>query len=303
MFVYNAFSPRINTNATIVGVDFLLTGMKPNKIKFFDAATRSVAVVSLRRLQYLLLGIVSLEQLATMPSMTFDEFCANYQYARPASSNLPPGQNVGAPPAVQQPSTAPAAPPPNPPETKPKASKSKPKPKSENAPVDATATAATTEAITSTSLVPSTQNNHPSTAVVSHTGKRGKFIIPRPGVNGAVAGVLSNKRFVLTGVFPEVGGGSGLVLGKDRTKEMIESFGGRVTSSVSGKTDFVVVGQEPGRSKVTQAEDRNIPLIDLLSLHRLLMGQQTITATASAPPPRITNFSAGYPGQGRIGYY
>lgn len=285
-----------------MGVDFLLTGIKPNKIKFFDAATRAVAVVSLSRLQSLLLGVVSLEQLATMPPMTFDEFCADYQYAGPTPSNVPQGQCASAPPA-QQPSTAPAAPPPNPPETKPKASKSKPKPKSENAPVDATATAATTEATTSTSLVPSTQNNNPSTAVVSHTGKRGKFIIPRPGVNGAVAGVLSNKRFVLTGVYPEVGGGSGLVLGKDRTKEMIESFGGRVTSSVSGKTDFVVVGQEPGRSKVTQAEDRNIPLIDLLSLHRLLMGQQTIAATASAPPPRITNFSAGYPGQGRIGYY
>jgi BRCT domain type II-containing protein len=109
--------------------------------------------------------------------------------------------------------------------------------------------------------------------------------------------------FLATGVFPEVGGGTGLALGKDRTKAMIESFGGRVTSSVSGKTNFLVVGQEPGASKVSKAEERNLPLIDLLSLHRLLMGQQTIEAAASAPPPRITSFSAGYAGQKRISYY
>ena len=33
----------------------------------------------------------------------------------------------------------------------------------------------------------------------------------------------------MTGVFPEVGGGAGLNLGKERVKAMIESFGGRVT--------------------------------------------------------------------------
>jgi hypothetical protein len=30
---------------------------------------------------------------------------------------------------------------------------------------------------------------------------------------------------VLTGIFPEIGGGSGLSLGKDRLKAIIESFG------------------------------------------------------------------------------
>lgn len=242
--------------------------------------------------------MVSLEQLETMPSMTIEEFCDNYQYAGPTPSNLPPWSSTTAASVAQQPRM------PSQPETtdlKPQATKLKPKTEPGDDPVGA-APAARTEAVTTTSLVPCNQNNAPSTVVVSHTGKKGKFVIPRPGVNGAVAGVLNKKAFVLTGVFPEVGGGSGLVLGKDRTKEMIESFGGRVTSSVSGKTDFVVVGQEPGRSKVTQAEERNIPLIDLLALHRLLMGQQTIAATASAPPPRITNFSAGYPGQKRIAY-
>ena len=117
-----------------------------------------------------------------------------------------------------------------------------------------------------------------------------------------MAGVLNGKRFVLTGIFPEVGGGTGLTLGKDRTKDMIESFGGVVTSAVSGKTDFVLMGQEPGRSKVSKADERGIPLIDLIVLNRLLLGQATLEATASAPPPRITHFSAGYAGPKRIAY-
>ncbi len=249
--------------------------MEPDKRKLSDATKRSVSVVCLRRLNSLLLGVVSVEQLASF-----------------SASSVPLARTTQ--PSAATATTTPSQP--DPPETKPKATKSG------NVPVDS-APAASTGAATSASIVPSNQNNVPSTAVVSHTGKKGKFIIPRPGLNGAVAGVLNNKKFVLTGVFPEVGGGSGLVLGKDRAKEMIESFGGRVTSSVSGKTDFVLVGQEPGRSKVTQAQERNIPLIDLLSLHRLLMGQQTIAVTASAPPPRIANFSAGYPGQKRISYY
>jgi hypothetical protein len=54
--------------------------------------------------------------------------------------------------------------------------------------------------------------------------------------------------------FPEVGGGSGLNLGKDRVKGMVEAFGGKVTGAVSGRTHILVVGKEPGMGKVTQAE-------------------------------------------------
>lgn len=32
---------------------------------------------------------------------------------------------------------------------------------------------------------------------------------------------------------------------------MVEAFGGKVTSSVSGRTDVLIVGKEPGASKVT----------------------------------------------------
>ena len=285
-------------------------GKLSSRIKFSDAASRSVRVVNLQRLHSLLIGSLSWEQLGSMPALSMENFGADYQYGStpftvpvPIATTLPSvPQPCTAAPAAEGTATMPSKP--NPPATKAKATKSKPKAKKAASTTTVNnAAAASSEATNSTSLVPSSQTTDPSTAVVSHTGKKGKFIIPRPGVDGAVAGVLNNKTFVLTGVFPEVGGGTGLVLGKDRTKAMIESFGGRVTSSVSGKTDFLVVGQEPGASKVSKAEERNLPLIDLLSLHRLLMGQQTIEAAASAPPPSITNFSAGYAGQKRISYY
>lgn len=131
------------------------------------------------------------------------------------------------------------------------------------------------------------------TAIVQAPGKKSKFQMPRPGQNGALAGVFDGQRFgksqvthyeychfalvltilfsaVLTGLFPELGGGSGLNYGKDKMKTLIENFGGRVTGSVSGKTNFVVVGKDPGASKVTKATAKSIPLVDLLALNRVM---------------------------------
>jgi len=81
--------------------------------------------------------------------------------------------------------------------------------------------------------------------------KRTHFELPCPGVMGGPSKIaLAGKTVVMTGIFPEVGGGVGLNLGKERVKKMVESFGGRVTGSVSGQTDYLIVGKEPGASKV-----------------------------------------------------
>ena len=182
------------------------------------------------------------------------------------------------------------------------ASKPEPEPvKSEEEACPVVPAAAAAAKKSSQAIVPAAAKST-STAVVAHSGKKARFVVPKPGVNRAVANVLDGKRFVLTGTFPEIGGGAGLNQGKDRTKEMIESFGGKVTSAVSGKTDFLLVGRDPGRSKVSQADKKDVPLIDLIALHKLLMGQATIEATAASEAPKITNFSAGYPGQKQIAY-
>ena len=267
---------------------------------------RSVEIISLRRLQGLLLGHVSFQALKNLPALTSDVFVGSaYQAAGapppPPVPDAPHGQETGESSAKKPAAKAKI------PEAK---IPSKPKPNTEEKKSAAAKAASPKNAATSVSASsqamvaranPNEENNTAS-AVVPHVGKKAKFKVPRPGVNGGIAGVLDGKRFVLTGVFPEIGGGSGLVLGKDRTTGMIESFGGRVTSAVSGKTDFVLIGKDPGRSKVGHADKRGVPLIDLISLQRLLLGQNTLEGAASEPPPRITNFSAGYPGQKRLGY-
>ena len=61
----------------------------------------------------------------------------------------------------------------------------------------------------------------------------------------ATLSFLVGKTCVLTGVFPEVGGGAGLNLGKDRVRARVEAYGGRVPGSSSGRTDGLVGGRGP----------------------------------------------------------
>lgn len=134
-----------------------------------------------------------------------------------------------------------------------------------------------------------------STAVarVRKDGKKA-FVIPVPGRNGALADVLKGKTVVLTGVFPEVGGGAGLSLGKAKVKAMVQSFGGRVTGSISGKTDMLVVGKNPGFSKVSNARHRGLRLITLHDLKQHVEG----TLLENVDAPKIAEFSNGYGGNG-----
>jgi DNA ligase (NAD+) len=76
-------------------------------------------------------------------------------------------------------------------------------------------------------------------------------------------GVLSGKIFVLTGALPN--------LTRDQAREQIEAQGGKVTTSVSKKTDFVVAGSEPG-SKYDKATELGVRILDEDSLLALLKG-------------------------------
>jgi DNA ligase (NAD+) len=66
-------------------------------------------------------------------------------------------------------------------------------------------------------------------------------------------GPLSGKRIVLTGALP--------VLTREEATELVEDAGGKVTGSVSKKTDYVVAGEDPG-SKLTKAEELGIEILD-----------------------------------------
>ena len=78
---------------------------------------------------------------------------------------------------------------------------------------------------------------------------------------GAASTVFQGKQFVLTGALPG--------LSRDEAKAAIEVRGGRVTSTVSKKTSYVVVGAEPG-SKFEKAQEIGVPCLDEAAFLALL---------------------------------
>ena len=74
-------------------------------------------------------------------------------------------------------------------------------------------------------------------------------------------GPLAGKTFVLTGTLPS--------MTRDEAKELIQNAGGKVTGSVSTKTDFLVAGEKAG-SKLKKAEKLNLTILDESSLRSLL---------------------------------
>jgi DNA ligase (NAD+) len=81
---------------------------------------------------------------------------------------------------------------------------------------------------------------------------------PPPG-----EGVLDGKTFVLTGTLP--------ALTREQATERIVGAGGKVTGSVSKKTDYVVAGDSPG-SKLEKAERLGVTVVDEAGLLVLLDG-------------------------------
>lgn len=67
-----------------------------------------------------------------------------------------------------------------------------------------------------------------------------------------IAQILAGKQFVLTGTLKE--------FTRTQAKEIISELGGRVTGSVSKKTDYVVAGEDPG-SKYQKAQKLCVPII------------------------------------------
>jgi len=77
----------------------------------------------------------------------------------------------------------------------------------------------------------------------------------------AESGPLEGKTFVLTGTLPE--------LSREQATKAIRRAGGKVTGSVSKKTDYVVAGDTPG-SKLARATELGVDVLDEAGLRDLL---------------------------------
>ena len=71
---------------------------------------------------------------------------------------------------------------------------------------------------------------------------------------------LAGLTFVVTGTLP--------TLSRDGAKEYIQYYGGKVSESVSKKTSYLVLGENPG-SKLDKAQELGVPVLDEAGLRRL----------------------------------
>ena len=79
---------------------------------------------------------------------------------------------------------------------------------------------------------------------------------------------LDGLTFVVTGTLPG--------FTRDSVKVYINTYGGKTTNSVSKKTDYLVVGDNPG-SKLDKAQALGVPVIDAAELRRLAEKYSIIT--------------------------
>jgi DNA ligase (NAD+) len=82
-----------------------------------------------------------------------------------------------------------------------------------------------------------------------------------PIMSGGAPGPLTGKTFVLTGTLER--------LSREAAAEAIQSRGGKVTGSVSKKTDYLVAGADPG-SKLAKAETLGVPILDEAAFRNLV---------------------------------
>lgn len=102
-------------------------------------------------------------------------------------------------------------------------------------------------------------DNEENQAVLERLKKNGVWPEAEPKEEGPQP--LEGLTFVITGTLPN--------LTRSEAKSLIETKGGKVTGSVSGNTDYLVLGEDPG-SKFDEAQKRNVSTISESELHELI---------------------------------
>ncbi|HBF38456.1 MAG TPA: DNA ligase (NAD(+)) LigA, partial [Firmicutes bacterium] len=73
---------------------------------------------------------------------------------------------------------------------------------------------------------------------------------------------LAGKTIVVTGTLENYG--------RSEAEEVIRLHGGKATSTVSKNTDFVIVGMEPGASKLKKVNELGIPVLNETQFQHLI---------------------------------
>lgn len=102
-------------------------------------------------------------------------------------------------------------------------------------------------------------NNDKNIEIINKLKNYGVF--PQDVIVNAEQSLFLNKTFVITGTFSNP---------REVFKEIIETNGGRVSSSVSSKTDFVLCGEEAG-SKLAKATELNIKVLNENDFNAMLV--------------------------------
>lgn len=77
---------------------------------------------------------------------------------------------------------------------------------------------------------------------------------------------------------------------RDECKNLVEKYGGRVTGSISGKTNFLILGRDGGESKTEKAREMKVSIIsedDLLNMIATRPGDETTPKKNSTSTPQV----------------
>lgn len=97
-------------------------------------------------------------------------------------------------------------------------------------------------------------NNHENVSIINRLKNFGVQFEIKEVVNLNATNKLEGKIFVVSGVFEK--------FSRDDLKKAIEDNGGKVGSSISSKTDFVIAGENMGPAKLEKANQLGVKIID-----------------------------------------